>query len=44
METYKRHDISDEVDNAFLHLKRRRGIAARYAETTKAFLDSVDTR
>jgi len=32
------------VENAFLHLKRWRGIATRYAKNTSAFLDAVQIR
>ena len=32
------------VENAFLHLKRWRGIATRYAKTTAAFLAAVQIR
>jgi transposase len=32
------------VENAFLHLKRRRGIATRYAKNTRAFLAAVHIR
>jgi len=40
-ETYKaRH----QVENAFLHLKRWRGIATRYAKNTASFLAAVQIR
>ena len=32
------------VENAFLHLKRWRGIATRYAKNTKSFLAAVQIR
>ena len=32
------------VENAFLHLKRWRGIATRYAKTTASFLAGVQIR
>ena len=32
------------VENAFLHLKRWRGIATRYAKTTTSFLAAVQIR
>ena len=32
------------VENAFLHLKRWRGIATRYAKNTKSFLAAVQCR
>ena len=32
------------VENAFLHLKRWRGIATRYAKTTASFLAAVHVR
>jgi len=32
------------VENAFLHLKRWRGIATRYAKTTASFLAAVQIR
>lgn len=32
------------VENAFLHLKRWRGIATRYAKTTSSFLAAVQIR
>jgi len=32
------------VENAFLHLKRWRGIATRYAKNTKSFLAAVHMR
>ena len=32
------------VENAFLHLKRWRGIATRYAKNTKSFLAAVHIR
>jgi transposase len=32
------------VENAFLHLKRRRGIATRYAKNTASFLAAVQIR
>jgi len=32
------------VENAFLHLKRWRGIATRYAKKTSSFLASVHIR
>lgn len=32
------------VENAFLHLKRWRGIATRYAKTTASYLASVQIR
>ena len=32
------------VENAFLMLKRRRGIATRYAKTTDAFIAAVQVR
>lgn len=32
------------VENAFLHLKRWRGIATRYAKTTASFLAAVHIR
>jgi len=32
------------VENAFLHLKRWRGIATRYAKNTKSFLSAVHIR
>ena len=32
------------VENAFLHLKRWRGVATRYAKTTTSFLAAVQIR
>jgi transposase len=32
------------VENAFLHLKRWRGIATRYAKTTSSFIAAVQIR
>jgi transposase len=32
------------VENAFLHLKRWRGVATRYAKTTSSFLAAVQIR
>ncbi len=32
------------VENAFLHLKRRRGIATRYAKNTASFLAAIHIR
>ncbi len=32
------------VENAFLHLKRWRGIATRYAKTSDAFIAAVQVR
>jgi transposase len=32
------------VENAFLHLKRWRGIATRYAKNTKSFLAAIQVR
>jgi len=32
------------VENAFLHLKRWRGIATRYAKNTKSFVAAVQIR
>lgn len=32
------------VENCFLHLKRWRGIATRYAKTTDAFIAAVQVR
>jgi Transposase and inactivated derivatives len=32
------------VENAFLHLKRWRGIATRYAKTTASFVAAVQIR
>ena len=40
-ETYK---IRHLVENAFLHLKRWRGIATRYAKTTASFIAAVQIR
>ena len=40
-ELYK---IRHLVENAFLHLKRWRGIAARYAKNTASFLAAVEIR
>jgi len=38
---YKIHHL---VENAFLHLKRWRGIATRYAKTTASFVAAVQIR
>jgi transposase len=35
---YKKRHL---VENAFLHLKRMRGVATRYAKTTRAFRGAV---
>jgi transposase len=32
------------AENAFLHLKRRRGLAARYAKTTASFAAAIQIR
>jgi transposase len=40
-DTYKLRHL---VENAFLHLKRWRGIATRYAKNTSSFLAAVHTR
>ena len=36
--------LCHRVENAFLHLKRRRGIATRYAKTTSSYLAAVHIR
>lgn len=36
--------LRDLVENAFLHLKRWRGVATRYAKTTPSFLAAVQIR
>ena len=43
---YDRHlyRLRHLVENAFLHLKRWRGIATRYAKTTTSFLAAVQIR
>jgi len=38
------HKIRHLVENAFLHLKRWRGIATRYAKNTASFLAAVQIR
>jgi len=38
---YKLHHL---VENAFLYLKRWRGIATRYAKNSKSFLTAVQIR
>ena len=40
-EIYKKRHL---VENAFLHLKRWRGIATRYAKNTASFLTAVQIR
>jgi transposase len=40
-EIYKKRHL---VENAFLHLKRWRGIATRYAKNTTSFLAAVQIR
>ena len=40
-EIYRRKHL---VENAFLHLKRWRGIATRYAKNTPSFLAAVQIR
>jgi transposase len=40
-DTYKRRHL---VENAFLHLKRWRGIPTRYAKNTASFLAAVQIR
>jgi len=40
-ETYRWRRL---VENAFLHLKRWRGIATRYAKNTASFLSAVQIR
>ncbi len=32
------------VENAFLHLKRRRGIATHYAKNTRSFIAAIQIR
>ena len=43
---YNKHlyQLRHRVENAFLHLKRWRGIAARYARNTSSFLAAVHIR
>jgi len=38
------YKIRHLVENAFLHLKRWRGIATRYAKTTASFIAAVQIR
>ena len=38
------YKLRDLVENAFLHLKRWRGIATRYAKNTASFLAAVQIR
>lgn len=38
------YQIRHLVENAFLHLKRWRGIATRYAKNSKSFLAAVQIR
>ena len=40
-ELYK---LRHRIENAFLHLKRWRGIATRYAKNSKSFLAAVQIR
>ena len=40
-DTYKLRYL---IENAFLHLKRWRGIATRYAKNSKSFLAAVQIR
>ena len=39
-----RYKLRHLVENAFLHLKRWRGIATRYAKNSKSFLAAVHIR
>ena len=40
----ERYQLRHLVENAFLHLKRWRGIATRYAKNTASFLAAVQIR